>query len=150
VRLLLIILVVSLGCWQPSPSVAAPAVPLDARPKPRSHHTVWEGRYECAQGVTGLRLVLDTAADGATTGTFEFYAVSENPGVPHGSYRMRGKLAMVEAGSFALDLAPDAWIEQPPGYVMVGLSATSDRERRSLTGRITNASCGRVKVTRSD
>ena len=60
------------------------------------------------------------------------------------------KLTMVEAGSFALDLEPDEWIVQPPGYMMVGLKAASDRERRSMTGRITNPSCGGMKRARID
>jgi hypothetical protein len=32
--------------------------------------------------------------------------------------------------------------------MMVGLSVTSDRERRSIAGRITHPSCGGVKVSR--
>jgi hypothetical protein len=146
----LVVLVVALGCWREPEPAAAPTVDrFDAPARPASRHTVWEGTYVCAQGVTGLHLELDIASSGVTTGVFEFYGVRENPNaVPRGSYRLRGKLTMVEAGSFALELQPDAWIVQPPGYVMVGLQATSDRERRSMTGRITNPSCGAMKVSR--
>ena len=147
-------LVVTLGCWREPEPAAAPTAhelgKLDAPARPASRHTVWEGKYVCAQGVTGLHLELDIAANGVTTGLFEFYGVRENPNaVPRGSYRLRGKLTMVEAGSFALDLEPDEWIVQPPGYMMVGLKAASDRERRSMTGR-TNPSCGGMKVARID
>jgi hypothetical protein len=150
VRISLIVLVVILSGWRETQPAAAPTIDkLDAPAHPASHHTVWEGKYICAQGVTGLHLELDTASNGVTTGIFEFYGVPENPNsVPRGSYRMRGKLTMVEAGSFALALEPDEWIVQPPGYVMVGLKAASDRERRSMTGRITNPSCGGMKVAR--
>ena len=132
--------------------MAAPTVhQLDAPTHPASHHTVWEGKYVCAQGVTGLHLELDTASNGATTATFAFYGVPENPNpVPRGSYRLRGKVTMAKTGSFALalELEPDEWNAQPPDYMMVGLSVTSDRERRSMAGRITNPSCGAVKVSR--
>lgn len=143
-------LVVTLSCWREAQPVAAPAVrQLDAPTHPTSHHTVWEGKYVCAQGVTGLHLELDTASNGATIATFAFYGIPENPNsVPRGSYRLRGKLTMAKTGSFALELEPDEWIVQPPDYMMVGLSMTSDRERRSMAGRITNASCGGVKVSR--
>ena len=148
----LVVLVVALGCWRAPKLEAAPAVDkLDAPARPASRHTVWEGTYVCPQGVTGLHLELDIAPSGVTTGVFAFHGVPENlNAVPRGSYRLRGKLTMVETGSFALELQPDAWIVQPPGYVMVGLQATSDRERRSMTGRITNPSCGAVKVSRVD
>ena len=150
VRLSLILLVVTLSCWRETQPAASPTVhQLDAPAHPASHHTVWEGKYVCAQGVTGLHLELDTATDGATTATFAFYGIPENPNsVPRGSYRLRGKVTMAKAGSFALALEPDEWIVQPPEYMMVGLSVTSDRERRSMAGRITNPSCGVVKVSR--
>ena len=148
VRISLIMLVVTLSCWHETQPVAAPTVhQLDAPAHPASHHTVWEGQYVCAQGVTGLHLELDTASNGATIATFAFYGIPENPNpVPRGSYRLRGKLTMAKAGSFALAL--DEWIVQPPDYMMVGLAMTSDRERRSMAGRITNPSCGSVKVSR--
>ena len=61
----------------------------------------------------------------------------------------RASVVFIRAGDPArVELQPDAWIVQPPGYVMVGLPATRDRERRSMTGRITNPSCGAVKVSR--
>ena len=149
-RIPLLVLALTLGCWRaPAPVDAPAAARPDARARPAAHHTVWEGKYVCAQGVTGLHLELDTASNGATTGVFAFYGVPENPvSVPRGSYRLRGKVTMGETGSFALDLEPETWIAQPPGYLMVGIKATSDRERRSLIGRITDPSCAFMKVSR--
>ncbi len=152
VRIALVVLLVTAGCWQeaqPAATTTPTVHKLDARKPPASHHTVWEGKYTCAQGVTGLHLELDTASNGVTTGIFEFYGIAQNPNwVPRGSYRLRGLVTMSQAGSFALALAPDGWITEPPGYLMVGLQATSDRERRSLIGRLTDPSCAFMKLAR--
>jgi hypothetical protein len=114
------------------------------------HHTVWEGRYQCPQGVTGVRLLLDVASDGATTGSFEFGPVKENPGVPSGSYLVRGQVKMLGGGAFALVLVPVRWTRRPPGYLMVGFTARSDRERRSMHGKIANEACAQLDVSRLD
>ena len=77
----------------------------------------WKGTYVCAQGVTGLTLVVE-AAKGTATATFSFYPVAVNPGVPHGSFAMTGTYT-----SRSLDLVPDHWIKRPAGYVMIDLPA---------------------------
>jgi hypothetical protein len=142
-------LVVAFGCWHdPRPAAAevpGPTVPLE---RGRPHHTVWEGRYMCAQGETALRLTLDTEPDGQTIGMFDFGPHPGNPHLPSGSYRMRGKITMREGGAFELVLVPDQWIAQPAGYLMVGLTATSNRERTELNGRITHETCSWVRVAR--
>ena len=74
----------------------------------------WKGAYGCAQGVTGLTLTIEPAADGQVSATYEFYAAPENPGVPSGSFRMTGTY---DGGK--LSLQGSEWIEQPPGYLMV-------------------------------
>jgi hypothetical protein len=53
---------------------------------------VWQGEYECAQGVTGLTLTLDIGQGGQVRGLFDFYPVAENPAVPHGCFQMSGSL----------------------------------------------------------
>jgi len=151
VRIALVVLVVTVGCWQdaqPAVTTTPTIHKLGARRLPASHHTVWEGKYTCAQGVTGLHLELDTASNGVTTGIFVFYGLAQNPWVPRGSYRLRGLVTMSQTGSFALALAPDGWITESPGYLMVGLQATSDRERRSLSGRLTDPSCAVMALAR--
>jgi hypothetical protein len=74
----------------------------------------WKGAYGCAQGVTGLTLTIEHAADGQVAATYEFYAAPENPGVPSGSFRMTGTY---QGGR--LELHGSEWIEQPSGYLMV-------------------------------
>jgi hypothetical protein len=133
------------GCWRDSAPV--PEAPAPAKPQ-GPHHSDWQGEYECAQGPTAVRLGLDVARTGDARATFEFSALANNPGVPHGLYRMRGKLRMIGGGSFELALVPDEWIERPPGYVMVGLTVVSDRERRGLIGHIDNPQCGNITLSR--
>ncbi len=77
----------------------------------------WKGTYRCGQGLTGLRLVLFPTADGTLLGTFNFYPVDSNPGVPSGRYAMRGTYS-----ESWFDLRSDYWIDQPSGYGMVDVS----------------------------
>src|SRR5262249_6980375 len=105
--------------------------------------------YNCAQGATAVRLSLDIDPDGATTGVFTFSALPENPHVPSGAYRLRGTTT-ARSGVITVEVDGDSWIDQPPGYVMVGINASSDPARRNLSGRITNGSCGAIDVDRRD
>ena len=102
-------------------SGTVPGVQL-ANPSPASTTSpltgTWTGSYFCAQGKTGLRLAVQATPDGTLTATFNFYAVPDNPGVPSGSFTMTGTYS--DAG---VDLTHDHWISQPPGYLMVDLSA---------------------------
>jgi hypothetical protein len=142
----LAVFVVAIGCWHaPVADEQQPTVPLE---RDRSYHTVWEGSYLCAQGETALRLTLDTEPDGQTVGSFDFGPHPGNPNIPSGSYRVRGKVTMRDTGAFDLVLVPDHWIVQPNNYMMVGLTATSDRERRNVTGRITHDSCDWARAAR--
>jgi len=75
----------------------------------------WKGTYTCSQGVTGLTLNLAVNAANEITAQFLFYAVAENPGVPSGSYNMTGLWTVPNL----LDLAPQAWVIRPQGYLMV-------------------------------
>jgi hypothetical protein len=99
--------------------------------------SVWEGRYLCPQGVTGLTLELSGRTGSEVGAVFHFYAVPENPGVPNGSYRLAG----VVRGDGTIDLLPERWIEQPEGYVMVGMTGFLDRTTGVMRGRITDPAC---------
>jgi hypothetical protein len=102
----------------------------------------WEGAYDCGQGLTGLTVTIEAAADpadpGAVTGTFSFFEVPQNPGVPSGSYRMEGTYADGD-----LSLEGVEWVDQPDSYVMVGLESDPDMlSRPSLfAGKVTDPSC---------
>ncbi|MFN3857721.1 MAG: hypothetical protein ACK4RV_08200 [Caulobacter sp.] len=99
------------------------ALLLAAAPAAAQDHPVdgvWEGAYDCRQGRTGLTLKLDATADGQVTGTFAFWPRQDNPGVPRGSFRVRGKIDVY--GKFRL--YGDSWIQRPNDYAMVGLTGT--------------------------
>lgn len=112
-------------------------------PEPLPAHTLWNGRYECAQGVTGLALTLDLdgGGGGRASAVFDFGAIPENPTVPSGRYLMSGRMDPTADGGAFVTLVPDRWIAQPPGYVMVGLRASIDRAGRTMRGRIDEPSC---------
>ena len=146
----LAIVVVS-GCWTadapvpPQPETPA-ARPLAAHAR---HPTHWRGHYICAQGPTALDLTLERDGE-ALRGTFAFSELAENPGVPSGSYTLTGTSAPADRDEVVVTMTPGHWITQPDGYVMVGFTAKSDRERRILRGTINFAGCGTIEVSRAD
>ncbi len=138
------------ACWtaprpEPIGNIAPRAVGERVHDLPQ--HTVWSGAYTCAQGLTSLMLTLDVTGAGDATAIFDFGPIEENPSLPHGSYRMRGRLFPRER-ALQLRLDPDAWIDQPSGYMMVGLDLAVDSTRRYLDGRITDDRCGSVTLRR--
>lgn len=110
-----------------------------------SGYSVWEGRYVCAQGVTGLTLELTGSGGPSVTAVFRFYAVPENPTVPSGSYSLTG----VARGDGAIDLIPERWFEQPSGYVMVGMTGMLDTTTGTMRGMITNPGCAAFDLHRT-
>ena len=144
------------ACWvqpaQPGP-VYNQAPPPQQGPPPGAtvNKSEWQGSYACAQGATALHLSIEQrcVAQGCEVGAvFEFGPLPQNPGVAHGSYRMRGNISENERGEPVLTLKPDGWIEQPPNYFMVGLVATSDAAQQNMRGRIENSSCGELNLQR--
>jgi hypothetical protein len=123
----------------PTPSPAS-----SASLSPSALTGTWKGSYDCAQGETGLRLVIQAVPGGTVTATFNFSAVPSNPGVPSGSYTMTGTFS-----SAGLVLTQNQWISQPPGYEMVDLSAEPPSQGGTvLRGTITT--CGTTfTLTRS-
>ena len=79
----------------------------------------WEGRYTCAQGLTGLDLrIKGPGRGGSLSATFSFYPLASNPAVPVGIYVMHGTYHSASK----IVLRTGHWLLHPPGYVMVGLS----------------------------
>lgn len=128
----------------PQPSTAAPIpTPTPAASASLSSSAfigTWIGSYVCSQGQTGLKLVIQAAPHGILTATFNFFALSSNPGVPSGSYTMAGTLSSTGA-----DFTQDQWINQPPGYEMVDLSINPPSDGGThLNGTITT--CGTIFI----
>ena len=117
------------------------------QPAALAAHSLWNGRYECAQGITGLALTLDLEAGGRATAVFEFGPVPENPAIPSGRYLMAGTFFQSAEGT-QLTLVPDRWIAQPPGYLMVGLEARIDAPARAMSGRVEHPTCTVLSLIR--
>lgn len=102
---------------------------------------VWQGSYDCAQGVTGLTLALSVDPTRQVRALFEFYGITQNPRVPKGCFEMSGSFD----ASGHLTLAPGAWRVQPPNFVSVGLyGAQSGSE---MTGTIFGPGCSHFALT---
>lgn len=100
----------------------------------------WYGHYFCAQGRT--LVVLDVRESfQSLVGWFSFRAPFGGRGGA-GSYEVR-----VNRSGDAVMLHPVRWLDQPPGYHMVGAElrfVASDR----LHGRITDSGCGGIWLAR--
>jgi len=146
-------LVLLTACWSsssppPPPEPiknVAPRGPAEREPLPA--HTVWRGFYECAQGKTALQLTLDLDTDSTVSAIFDFGPHPDNVAVPPGSYRLTGRWGE-DGARLVVDLVPDRWINQPPNYEMVGLSAATGSRRQRMRGQISNPSCGALDVQR--
>jgi hypothetical protein len=114
----------------------------------KPYHSVWIGNYVCAQGSTALRLTIEMREKTTATARFEFGPNTINKNLPTGAYEMTGTVRVDAHDILDIKLVPDHWILQPNGYVMVGLTATSDHEQKTLDGRIDNPSCGAVALRR--
>ena len=123
--------------------------PASAEPRRRiPPFSVWVGSYACPQGVTALRLSIEARPSGEAVGTFEFGPHPDNRNLPRGEYRLTGTVRLLPRGHLQVKLAPDRWITQPEGYTMTGLTATSDGEQQSLSGKIDAEGCGEVSAKR--
>jgi hypothetical protein len=162
--LVLTALTVLTACWTNPPPAAAPIRnaqpgPVASRPPVERPHDLsgeWSGTYSCAQGQTALTLTVERGCSSddiaqhtcTVDGVFAFGPLPANPKVPRGSYRYTGQIADGEDGTLVLTATPGGWLEQPPGYVTVGFTATSDAARMSLRGRIDNPACGALQLNR--
>jgi hypothetical protein len=95
----------------------------------------WVGKYNCAQGVTGLTLTIAESADGGLSGIFDFYPVPGGYRFTEGSYS--GVVMVGPDGSF--EFKPQRWISQPPGFIAVALSGHYVADAQRLQGQVTGA-----------
>lgn len=79
----------------------------------------WEGRYTCAQGLTGLDLRIHRHRHSRSLrARFSFYPLRSNPTVPVGIYTMRGRYH----SAARIVLRGHRWVLRPSGFSKVGLS----------------------------
>lgn len=111
-----------------------------------AHHSVWEGTYICAQGLSSMTLTIDVDAMGAAMVRYDFGPVPSNPVVPQGAFILRGAVRRADAG-FTGELEPTEWIDHSDGYLMLPLSLETT-DGILLTGRIHHDSCHDFQATR--
>lgn len=102
---------------------------------------LWEGTYSCAQGVTGLTLTLVELDNGSINGVFNFYPVTQNPSASAGTFTVNATL-----NDNRLVVRPGNWVQQPSGYVMVGLDGTVSGN--SYVGSVDGPGCSNFSLKR--
>ncbi|RAJ75353.1 MULTISPECIES: serine/threonine-protein kinase [unclassified Streptomyces] len=105
----------------------------------------WDGNYICNQGVTGLSLAIQQHSDGTADAVFSFYPAPSNPGVPRGSFAMKGTFT-----GRVLTLRASRWINRPSNFDAVNLSAVYDTSTPDhLDGLILGGNCSTFSTERS-
>jgi hypothetical protein len=115
----------------PNPTPAPNPVPVPQPPADGVQRVKlrFVGTYTCHQGSTNLELqILDTTNPGVEA-LFSFSGLQ----MPSGRFFMRGGY---DKSTGRMRLEPQRWIEQPPGWGMVGLDGTLNRDGR-YEGRVT-------------
>jgi hypothetical protein len=109
----------------------------------------WRGTYRCGQGLTGVNLTIRQGFGSAFDAVFHFYAVPQNPGVPTGCFRMRGRIDPYTR-QFNLTSDDSQWIIRPPDYIVANASGTVAPDGRSMSGKIESDSCSTLELQRID
>jgi hypothetical protein len=92
----------------------------------------WGGSYTCAQGSTGLTLIIDSQMDTHISGYFYFYPPQNNPQAKEGCYKIKGSIDATRK----VTLEALHWISHPSGYVMVGLEGKFTPSNKALNGNV--------------
>ena len=107
---------------------------------------VWQGRYACGQGATGLMLTVRPTGASNVEALFRFYAIKGNPGVPEGCFQMAGTY---EPGTRKVELSAGQWLLHPSGYVTVDLSGTVSPDGGTMGGIVAGPLCTRFELRRA-
>lgn len=117
--------------------------PAAVPPVPGSPAGLWQGTYTCAQGLTGITMLIADGENGSLNAIWDFYAVSSNPGVPTGAVALTGS----HSGS-QVSLTPNRWIYQPAGYGAGPLTMTIGADGNTLSGPVRLAGCTTLALSR--
>lgn len=127
----------------PAPKASVP-MRLGSGDAPFERGDRLQGHYWCAQGRTELTLVIEDVDGDAVSGIFEFdYPGGGTTDPANGSFRVRGSLESNTASipsSRTVRLDGVRWIEQPDGYMMVGLVGTVSKTG-SISGTVKGPGC---------
>lgn len=110
---------------------------------------VYDGSYNCLQGVTGMRLIILARPDGNMAARFKFGSAYGANGarlnrVPEGEFNMVGTWS---GDSFTL--RGESWVNQPANYGMVDLSGQI-LGNGELKGRVLFSDCTTFQLQRRD
>jgi hypothetical protein len=122
------------------------------RPRERSSSVIIEGThylgtYVCRQGETDADLEIERVTPGENqvfNVDLVFHFMQELTKVG-GAIRMHGTF---DTETFELRLEPGEWIERPPTYIGVAVSAIVSHDGRIIDGKMVNEGCGNIRVTR--
>src|SRR5689334_5741412 len=81
---------------------------------------IFEGRYRCNAGLGGITLTIRSGSDKQLTAVLRFYSLPQNPRIPDGAYRLKGRYV---PHARAVILNHRAWITRPPGYTAPDIRA---------------------------
>lgn len=100
----------------------------------------WQGKYDCAQGITGVTITIRQSGNTDAEGLFLFYAVPENPGVPTGCYLLNGRY---DPASREVRLVSDdsRWLWRPPTYVTVNFVGQMEGAGARMRGLVQGPGC---------
>jgi hypothetical protein len=124
------------------------AAPRQMAPAPRPPQGInpfvagdwWSGTYFCPQGETELLLRI---RDVTNDTIHAFFGFKFQPNKIDGSFALNGHYSRA-TGRVRFD--PVAWINQPDGYVTVGLDGTASATR--YEGEVLGPGCGRFELRR--
>ena len=104
---------------------------------------VWSGSYVCPQGPTHLDLrILDGSTDQRVTAIFD---LDFGQGKTRGRFLLSGAYDPAQG---SIVLTPGIWLEQPPGWMTVGMRGQVSLHKNIFHGRIEGAPCGAFRVVR--
>jgi len=125
--------------------IITPSVPQDSSTTAGDPSTTpadiagtWRGDYACGKSARGtLDIKPVKGSDTKVRATFRFGPSNQNPDILTGSYRLRGHLT-----GGVLEVEPTRWVQQPPGYVMVGFRApVTAPKAKTIEGDVTSSAC---------
>lgn len=120
-------------------SVATPPV-VQAPPPLIGLNSEWVGTYRCAQGLTNATLSVRNVTNNSVTAVFAFAH-----GRISGSYWLHGT---VDPATRDVLWRTGDWIQQPSGYMTVGLAGTISQDGQRMSGTVSHSSCSDFDLSR--
>jgi hypothetical protein len=93
----------------------------------------WNGKYVCAQGVTGLHIILAESGVANATALIHFFPLPENPKAAEGCFTASG---WFDPASGNFNLQQQRWVMQPPRYLMADVRGKLDASGEMITGSL--------------